>query len=78
MTPDELRALLARHHLTEAALSRLLGVPQQTVNRWVRGERRPRLGALVDQRLRDLDRRLSARERRRQAAGPGAAPEEGP
>lgn len=70
MTPEEILDLLRRHGLSQAEAARMLGVTQQTFNRWVTGKRSPRLSAVVDKALRDLDRRLTARERRR-AMDPG-------
>lgn len=65
MTPDDLQSFMARHNLTEADVGRLLGVPHQTVNRWKLGTRKPRLGSILDERIAQLDRRLTAQARRR-------------
>jgi DNA-binding transcriptional regulator YiaG len=35
MTPSDLRALLARHNMSQMDLARLLGVHPRTVRRWV-------------------------------------------
>ena len=67
MTPEEIKAMLERHGLSQAEAARLLGVTQQTFNRWVTGRRSPRLPVVVDKALRDLDKRLTARARRRSA-----------
>ena len=68
MTPDQLQAFMVKHDLTEAAVARLLGVPHQTVNRWKLGNRKPRLGAILDERIAQLDRQLAAQKRRRPPA----------
>ncbi len=39
MTPQELRAFLAEHELSQQALARLLGVDPRTVRRWVENGR---------------------------------------
>lgn len=39
MTPQELRAFLAEHELSQQALARLLGVDPRTVRRWVENNR---------------------------------------
>jgi DNA-binding transcriptional regulator YiaG len=39
MTPQELRAFLVEHELSQLALARLLGVNPRTVRRWVEGGR---------------------------------------
>jgi DNA-binding transcriptional regulator YiaG len=39
MTPQELRAFLAEHELSQLALARLLGVNPRTVRRWVENDR---------------------------------------
>lgn len=64
MTPDDLQAFLVKHNIKEAELARLLGVPHQTVNRWKLGTRKPRLGSIVDDQIKALDRRLTAKARR--------------
>jgi DNA-binding transcriptional regulator YiaG len=64
MTPDEIKAMLARHGLSQAEAARMLGVTQQTFNRWVTGQRSPRLSAMIDASLRELDKRLTARANR--------------
>lgn len=66
MTPEEILDLLQRHGLSQAEAARMLGVTQQTFNRWVTGKRSPRLPVVVDKALRDLDRRLTANARRRE------------
>jgi transcriptional regulator with XRE-family HTH domain len=73
MTPDEIRAMLKRHGLSQAEAARRLGVTQQTLNRWVTGTRSPRLPIVVDKALRDLDKRLTAQARRRAASAERAA-----
>ena len=71
MTPEEIQAMLDRHGLSQAEAARMLGVTQQTFNRWATGRRSPRLSAVVDKTLRDLDRRLTAQARRRAARQSG-------
>jgi hypothetical protein len=42
----------------------MLGVTQQTFNRWVTGQRSPRLSVVIDNALRELDKRLTTRANR--------------
>lgn len=37
MTPEQIRALMDRHDLTNRALAELLGVHRNTVSRWLAG-----------------------------------------
>ena len=47
---DQVRALVARHDLTDAGLAHLLGVPQTTARKWLDGAREPSAAAyrLID------------------------------
>lgn len=47
---DQVRALAARHDLTDAGLAKLLGVPQTTARKWLDGAREPSAAAyrLID------------------------------
>jgi hypothetical protein len=42
---DQVRALVARHDLTDKGLAHLLGVPQTTARKWLDGHREPSAAA---------------------------------
>lgn len=47
---DQIRALVARHDLTDKGLAHLLGVPETTARKWLDGHREPSAAAyrLID------------------------------
>lgn len=47
---DQIKALVARHDLTDKGLAHLLGVPQTTARKWLDGHREPSAAAyrLID------------------------------
>jgi len=51
-TPAWLRALLARHKISQCAAARLLGVDPRSVRRWVAGDRK--MSPFVAAALRDI------------------------
>lgn len=40
-TQDRVRAMMARHKMSQSQMARFLGVPQGTVGNWMAGTRQP-------------------------------------
>lgn len=64
MTPDELRAQLARLQLSQTDLARVLHVTPRSVRRWIAGEARIKYStATVVRRLQPTDREVNMARR---------------
>ncbi len=74
MTPSDLRALLARHNMSQMDLARLLGVHPRTVRRWVyNGREEIPEGAVMRLKLAKIAK-PPAKPKTRRALAPGQFP----